>query len=131
MGTVDVATLTGACSVALGSQAIGLMGNNEDLLGKVGAAALTSGERTWLLPLWDEYEELIESQVADIINTSTRREAGTIVGGMFLKHFVGDSPWAHLDIASVMWTPKAGPYLAAGPSAKGTRLLLSLIESLQ
>jgi len=131
VGTVDVATLTGACSVALGSQAIGLMGNNEDLLGKVGAAALTSGERTWLLPLWDEYEELIESQVADIINTSTRREAGTIVGGMFLKHFVGDSPWAHLDIASVMWTPKAGPYLAAGPSAKGTRLLLSLIESLQ
>ncbi len=131
VGTVDVATLTGACSVALGSQAIALMGNNEDLLGKVGAAALTSGERTWLLPLWDEYEELIESQVADIINTSTRREAGTIVGGMFLKHFVGESPWAHLDVASVMWTPKAGPYLAAGPSAKGTRLLLSLIESLQ
>ncbi|MFO8056147.1 MAG: leucyl aminopeptidase, partial [bacterium] len=114
-----------------GSQAIGLMGNNEELLGKVGAAALTTGERTWLLPLWDEYEELIESQVADMINTSTRKEAGTIVGGMFLKQFVGDTAWAHLDIASVMWTPKAGPYLSAGPSAKGTRLLLSLIESVE
>jgi len=130
-GVVDLATLTGACTIALGSQAIGLMGNNEDLLSKVGAAALASGERTWLLPLWEEYEELIESPVADMINTSTRREAGTIVGGIFLKRFVGDTPWAHLDIASVMWNDKAGPYLAAGPTGKGVRLLIRLLESLQ
>jgi leucyl aminopeptidase len=130
IGIVDLATLTGACTIALGSQAIGLMGNNEELLAKVGAAALASGERTWLLPLWDEYDELVESQIADVLNTSTRREAGTIVGGVFLKNFVGAAAWAHLDIASVAWTPKNGPYLAAGPSGKGTRLLIRLLESL-
>jgi leucyl aminopeptidase len=129
VGIVDVATLTGACTIALGSHAIGLMGNNEDLLSRIGAAALASGDRTWLLPLWDEYDELIESAVADMLNTSTRREAGTIVGGMFLKRFAGDTPWAHLDIASVFWNPKAGPYLAAGPSGRGTRLLLKLLEA--
>ncbi len=130
-GVVDVATLTGACAIALGSQAIGLMGNNEELLGKISAAAHASGDRTWILPAWDEYEELIESKVADIINTSTRREAGTIVGGMFLKQFVGEAPWAHLDIASVFWNPKAGPYLSGGPSGRGTRLLIRLIENLR
>jgi len=130
VGVVDLATLTGACTIALGSQAIGLMGNDEDLLGKISAAAHSSGERTWILPTWEEYDELIESKVADIINTSTRREAGTIVGGIFLKKFVGDSPWAHLDIASVFWAPKAGAYLAAGPTGKGTRLLIRLLESL-
>lgn len=130
-GIIDVATLTGACTIALGSQAIGLMGNNEEILGKVSTAALTSGERTWILPLWDEYDELIDSQIADVLNTSNRREAGTIVGGMFLKRFVGDTNWAHLDIASVMWMPKSGPYLAAGPSGKGTRLLIRFMELLQ
>jgi len=129
-GIIDVATLTGACTVALGSLAIGLMGNNEELLGRVSTAAHTSGERTWLLPLWDEYEDLIDSEVADIINSSNRREAGTIVGGMFLKRFVGDIPWAHLDIASVFWTPKNGPYLATGPSGKGTRLLIRFLENM-
>ncbi|HUT52828.1 MAG TPA: leucyl aminopeptidase [bacterium] len=130
-GIVDLATLTGACTIALGSQAIGLMGNNEELLAKVGAAALASGERTWLLPLWDEYDELIESQIADMINTSTRREAGTIVGGVFLKQFVGKTAWAHLDIASVAWTVKNGAYLAPGPSGKGTRLLIRLLEGMR
>ncbi len=130
-GIVDLATLTGACTIALGSQAIGLMGNNEDLLGKISTAGHVTGDRTWLLPLWDEYEELIESKVADIVNTSTRREAGTIVGGMFLKQFVGDTPWAHLDVASVFWLPKSGAYLSDGPSGKGARLMIKLIEGLQ
>jgi leucyl aminopeptidase len=129
LGIVDVATLTGACTIALGSNTIALMGNNEELLAKISTAGHSSGERTWILPTWDEYDELIESQVADILNTSTRsREAGTIVGGMFLKRFVGDTHWAHLDIASVMWTPKNGSYLTAGPSAKGARLLIKLLE---
>lgn len=131
IGIIDVATLTGACSIALGSQAIGLMGTNEDLLAKISAAGHATGDRTWVLPLWEEYDELIESKVADMINTSTRREAGTIVGGIFLKQFVGETPWAHLDIASVFWWPKPTPYLAAGPSGKGTRLLIRLLESLQ
>lgn len=131
LGIVDVATLTGAAAIALGTQAIALMGNDDTLISKVGAAALACGERTWPLPQWDEYEELIESTVADVNNTSTRaREAGTIVGGMFLKKFVGKASWVHLDIAAVSWLPKAGPYLSAGPSGKGARLLLRLLESL-
>ena len=130
VGIVDVATLTGAATIAVGSQAIALMGNNEELLHRISAAAGTSGDRTWVLPLWDEYDELIESNIADILNTSTRREAGTIVGGIFLKRFAGDTPWAHLDIASVMYNPKAGPYLPAGPSGRGTRLLMKLLEGL-
>jgi leucyl aminopeptidase len=88
VGIIDVATLTGACAIALGSQAIGLMGDHEELLSGLSAAGHASGEKTWLLPLWEDYEELIESKVADMINTSTRREAGTIVGGIFLKRFV-------------------------------------------
>jgi len=131
VGILDVATLTGACTVALGSAAIGLMGNDEDLLGKISQAGHATGDKTWLLPLWEEYEELIESKVADIINTSTRKEAGTIVGGMFLKQFVGETPWAHLDIASVFWNPKADAYLSAGPSGRGTRLLIKMLESVQ
>jgi leucyl aminopeptidase len=129
-GIIDLATLTGACTIALGSQAIGLMGNDEELLQHISAAALATGDRTWLLPTWDEYDELIDSKVADMINTSTRREAGTIVGGIFLKRFVGDTPWAHLDIASVAWLPKDGPYLSSGPSGKGVRLLIRLLETL-
>jgi len=131
IGIIDLATLTGACTIAIGSQAIALMGNNEELLGKISTAGHQTGDKTWMLPLWEEYEELIESKVADIINTSTRKEAGTIVGGMFLKQFVGETPWAHLDIASVMWLPKSGPYLSDGPSGKGTRLLVRLMEALQ
>jgi leucyl aminopeptidase len=131
VGIIDLATLTGACTIALGHQAIALMGNNEELLQKISAAALATGERTWPLPTWEEYEDLIESKVADMINTSTRREAGTIVGGIFLKRFVGDTPWAHLDIASVAWLPKDGPYLASGPSGKGTRLLIRFMETLR
>ncbi len=130
VGIIDLATLTGACGIAVGSQAIALMGNDEDLLAKVSAAGHSSGERTWLLPLWEEYDELIDSSVADIINTSNRREAGTIVGGIFLKKFVGDTPWAHLDIASVFWNPKSGSYLTTGPTGKGARLLLRMLETL-
>jgi leucyl aminopeptidase len=128
---IDLATLTGAAVVVVGSQAIPLMGNNEELLARVSAAGVATGERTWLLPLWDEYEDLVKSEVADIRNIGAGREAGTIVGGMFLKRFVKDMPWAHLDIASTAWTDKAHPYLGIGPTGKGTRLLVRLLEDIE
>jgi leucyl aminopeptidase len=128
-GIVDVATLTGSCTVALGSQAIALMGNNSNLIDRIKKASFASGERIWELPLWDDYKELIESKPADVRNTSSRpREAGTIVGGMFLKRFAGETPWAHLDIAGVYLTNNSVHYLASGSSGRCTRLLLTTID---
>ncbi len=127
---IDLATLTGAALVVTGSQAIPVMGNNEEVLASVSAAGIAAGERTWLLPLWEEYEELVKSEVADVKNIGIGREAGTIVGGMFLKKFVKDIPWAHLDIASTAWTERHHPYFGKGPTGKGTRLLVRLMEDM-
>src|SRR5690606_31778066 len=91
---VDAATLTGACTVALGHHAIGLMGNDEALVASVREAGERAGERCWQLPLWDEYHPQIDSEVADLKNTGGR-PAGTITAGLFLKEFAGDYPWAH------------------------------------
>ena len=125
---VDLATLTGAAFIALGSHAIALMGNDEGLLARITAAGIAAGERTWILPLWEDYEEILKSEVADLKNNSWTREAGTICGGIFLKKFAGDTPWAHLDIAGVDWNEKSHPYLAKGPTAKGLRLLVRMLE---
>ena len=125
---IDVATLTGAAFIALGSYAIALMGNDEELLSQVTAAGIAAGERTWILPQWEDYEEIMKSEVADLKNNSWSREAGTICGGIFLKKFAGEIPWAHLDIAGVDWNEKSHPYLGKGPTAKGLRLLVRLLE---
>jgi len=128
---IDIATLTGACKIALGRFAIGLMGNDEKLLTSLSQAGLLAGERCWTLPLWDEYKELIRGTVSDLRNGSWGREAGTIIGGVFLKHFVADTPWAHLDIAGTAWAEEAHPYLGKGPTGKGLRLLVSYLEGLE
>jgi len=128
---IDLATLTGACRIALGRFAIGLMGNNEELMTKVSQAGALSGERCWILPLWDEYLDLIKSEVADRKNGNWAREAGTIIGGIFLKQFIGQVPWAHLDIASTAWSDEAHPYLGKGPTGKGLRLLVRYLEELE
>ena len=125
---VDIATLTGAAFIALGSHAIGLMGNDEALLAQITAAGIAAGERTWILPLWEDYEEILKSEVADLKNNAWSREAGTICGGIFLKRFAGETPWAHLDIAGVDWNEKSHPYLGKGPTAKGLRLLVRMLE---
>lgn len=125
---VDLATLTGAAFIALGTYAIALMGNEEGLLARLTAAGIAAGERTWILPVWEEYEEILKSEVADLKNNAWSREAGTICGGVFLKRFVGETPWAHLDIAGVDWNEKPHPYLAKGPTAKGMRLLVRMLE---
>ncbi|MDH4100001.1 MAG: leucyl aminopeptidase [Nitrospirota bacterium] len=127
---IDVATLTGACAVALGPEAIGLMGTDEGLIEKVRKASETTGERAWPLPLWDEYSELIKSDIADMKNTGGK-DGGAITAGCFLKNFVEKGiPWAHLDIAGTAWNSKDKPYLPKGPSGIGARLLTEFVAGL-
>ena len=125
---IDAATLTGAVVVALGQQAIGLMGNDGDLIDEIMATGLRAGERCWNLPLWDEYRELLDSNIADIKN-SGGRHAGTITGGWFLKDFVSDIPWAHLDIAGTAYRDDALPYLRKGATGTPTRLFIEWVRS--
>jgi hypothetical protein len=107
---VDAATLTGAVVVALGQQAIGMMGNDGDLQDELRAAGQRVWERCWPMPLWDEYRELIDSNIADMKN-SGGRYAGAITGGWFLKEFVDDkTPWAHLDIAGTAYRDDTPPF---------------------
>lgn len=123
---VDLATLTGACTVALGNQAIGLLGNHTGLLEAVKKASQLTGERVWELPLWEEYYEQIKSDIADIKNVGGRG-AGTITAAAFLSKFVGDYPWAHLDIASTAWADDGRPYIPKGATGVGVRLLVHFL----
>lgn len=125
---IDAATLTGAVVIALGQQAIGLMGNDGDLIDEIMAAGLRAGERCWNLPLWDEYRELLDSNIADIKN-SGGRHAGTITAGWFLKDFVVDIPWAHLDIAGMAYRDDAPAYLRKGATGTPTRLFIEWVRS--
>ncbi len=123
---LDAATLTGAVVVALGHAAIGLMGTDEALLNEVREAGERAGERCWPLPLWDEYRDLLKSDVADMKN-SGGRGAGTIAGGWFLREFADGYPWAHLDIAGTAYTDSEAPYQTKGPTAVGVRLFSEFI----
>ncbi len=123
---VDIATLTGACVVALGNHAIGVLGNNERLIGELKAAGDQCGERAWQLPLWEEYYEQIKSDVADVKNTGGR-PGGTITAAAFLSKFVGDAVWAHLDIASTDWSDRERAYIPKGATGVGTRLLIQFL----
>lgn len=125
---IDVATLTGAVVIALGHQATGLMGNDGDLIDEVRGAGQRVGERCWPLPLWDEYREQLDSQVADIKNVGGRA-AGSITAGYFLKEFVDGVPWVHLDIAGTAYRDEASPYLRKGPTGVPTRLLIEWARS--
>ncbi len=108
---VDLATLTGAAIVALGHYAAGVMATDDALYASLQAAADATGERIWRFPLWDDYSKLLEGTHADLSNIGPPKEAGTIMGGCFLKEFVGDTPWAHIDIAGTAWGGKNIPYL--------------------
>src|SRR2546429_109795 len=123
---LDAATLTGAVVVALGRVAIGVMGNDEGLLAEVRDAGERAGERCWPLPLWDEYRELLKSDIADVKN-SGGRGAGTIAGGWFLREFVNGFPWVHLDIAGTAYTDAEPPHQTKGPTAVGVRLFTEFI----
>ncbi|MGC9158691.1 MAG: leucyl aminopeptidase [Terracidiphilus sp.] len=117
---IDAATLTGACVVALGHVNAGIFANDDDTCAKFNAALAITGEKFWRLPLGDEYAEQIRSDIADIKNTGGRW-GGAITAAEFLKVFVEDTPWIHLDIAGVAWSEEAKPYLAKGPSGMGVR----------
>jgi leucyl aminopeptidase len=126
---VDLATLTGACAVTFADLAIGLMGTDPDLVGRIREAGEHTGERCWELPLWDEYADLIKASYADIQNIS-KKFAGTITAGMFLKEFAGHTPaWAHLDIAGTAWNESgAKPLSPIGATGVGVRLLVQLLK---
>jgi leucyl aminopeptidase len=126
---VDVATLTGACVVALGRQIAGLMGNNEDLVGQVRAASDRSGEPVWPLPLPEEYRKGIESEVADMKNISTPAGAGgALTAGLILSEFVDGTPWAHLDIAGPARSDSDEGYTPKGATGFGVRTLIELVS---
>ncbi len=126
---VDLATLTGACIIALGHEYAAAMANDAVWLDQVLAAADAAGEKVWELPMDDRYGTFIKSKIADIKNVGNR-DAGTIVAGKFLEHFVGDTPWVHLDIAGVAWVDSAEPGLPTGATAAPLRTLVALAESL-
>lgn len=118
---IDIATLTGAVVVALGQHAIGAMGTDETLIAEIRDAGERAGERCWPLPLWDEYRDMLKSEIADVKN-SGGRGAGSITGGWFLREFVEGYPWVHLDIAGTAYTDGEGPHQTKGPTAVGVRL---------
>ncbi len=126
---VDLATLTGAVLVALGSTYAALISNDDEWAGEVIEAATRSGELAWRLPLHAEYKELTKGTIADLTNASSKRKAGTIYAGSFLEEFVDGKPWVHLDIAGTAWdTDRA--YVGKGPTGFGVRLLISLAQDL-
>ena len=123
---IDIATLTGACVVALGQFAIGMFGTDPRLKEQVRKSGQKAGERVWEMPLWEEYFEQLKSDVADMRNIGGRG-GGMITAALFLSKFVGDCPWVHLDIASTDWSERERAYIPKGPTAIGTRLLVQYL----
>mgnify|MGYP005847548545 CR=1 FL=1 len=128
---IDLATLTGACVIALGHHAAGIMGTDQSLINALIAAGEATGERLWQLPLWEDHDELIRGEHADINNVGPAREAGAIVGAAFLKQFTGKTPWAHLDIAGTAYGVKKVPYWNEKyATGFGVRLLVHWLSGL-
>jgi leucyl aminopeptidase len=126
---VDLATLTGAVLIALGSTYAAVISNDDDLAAEVERAGKTTGELVWRLPLHPEYKELTKGTVADLTNAAAKRKAGTIYAGSFLEEFVGDTQWAHIDIAGTAWDV-GRPYTGNDASGFGVRLLVELAREL-
>jgi leucyl aminopeptidase len=124
---VDLATLTGAIVVALGHEQAGLFTPDEELARRIQDAGAAVGERVWRMPLGDDYAKHIKSEIADIKNVGRAREAGATAGAVFLQRFVGDVPWAHLDIAGTAWTKEDRALTPKGATGFGIRLLDRLI----
>ena len=118
---IDIATLTGAMITTLGSEASGLMGNNESLAQELLTAGMLSGDRAWELPLWEEYDPLLKSAFADIANIGNE-QAKSIAGGCFLKHFATKYPWVHLDVAGVAY--KGSPLIERSATGRPISLIM-------
>jgi leucyl aminopeptidase len=125
---VDLATLTGAVIIALGSTYAGLLSNDDRFAERISAAGERSGEIVWRLPLHEEYDALVKGKYGDLDNAPEGRKAGTIVGATFLSNFAGEGPWAHLDIAGSAWELDRA-YVGKGASGYGVRLLVELAKS--
>jgi leucyl aminopeptidase len=128
---IDLATLTGACVVALGSHATGMMGNDDEIMKRLTAAGNTTYERVWQLPLFEEYEKQIKSDIADVKNVGGRW-AGAITAALFLKKFLPKNKeykWVHLDIAGTAMLEEALPYTPKGGSGVGVRLLIEFLQN--
>lgn len=126
---VDIATLTGACMVALGSHAAGIMGNSQELIDKLMDSAEKGGERYWQLPMFDEYFDSMKSDIADMRNTGSRY-GGASAAGLFLQKFVKDVDWVHIDIAGVAFLEKPQKELSKGATGAGVRALINYLLSL-
>ena len=124
---VDLATLTGAVIVALGSYQAGMFANDDDLSAKLTAAGKAVGEPVWRLPLGPRYDKDINSDIADMKNVGKNREAGSITAAQFLQRFVNETPWAHLDIAGMAWSKSATATVPKGGTGFGVRLLDRLV----
>lgn len=124
---IDMATLTGASIIAIGSVASIVMGNNDELMQKIKNAGEQTYDRVWELPLWDEYDRMIDSEIADVKNTGQSRQAGTIIGGMFLKRFIGNYPWVHVDIAATAMRDRESDYDPKNASGAGVRLVTQFL----
>jgi leucyl aminopeptidase len=128
---IDLATLTGACVVALGMKMAGLMGNDEGWIGQVRAAADRVGEPVWPLPLPEEYRKDLDSEIADMKNISGNRGGGALTAGLFLSEFVGDVPWAHLDIAGPARASGDDGYIGKGGTGFGVRTLIEVLSTFE
>jgi leucyl aminopeptidase len=124
---VDIATLTGACRIALGQEATGMLGTDEKLKRKIHEAGEKTGERVWEMPLWEGYYDLIKSDIADMKNAGGR-DGGLITAAALLSKFVQNYPWVHLDIAATAWTEKDRPYTPKGATGIGMRLLTQFLR---
>jgi leucyl aminopeptidase len=126
---IDAATLTGACVVALGMINAGVFANDEASYEHFQKALEVSGEKFWRLPVEDEYRDMIVSHIGDIANTGNSRWGGAITAAMFLKEFVDETPWLHLDIAGVAWMEEQKPWIAKGPSGVAVRSIVEWVRS--
>ncbi len=126
---MDLATLTGACLVALGTDVAGLMSNDDAWSQRVQTAAQTVGERAWPLPMYSLYGEMIKSDVADMKNTGGSRYGGAITAAKFLQEFVGSVPWVHLDIAGPAWAEHENATRDAGGTGCFVRTLIELASA--
>jgi leucyl aminopeptidase len=122
---VDLATLTGACVVALGRTTSGLFGTPASWVAQVQRASDRAGDRAWAMPVFDDYKDQLKSEIADFTNTGGRA-AGAITAALFLKEFTGDLPWVHMDIAGTAWAEESKPYQPKGATGVGVRTLAEL-----
>jgi leucyl aminopeptidase len=127
---IDLATLTGACVVALGEKIAGVFSKDQHLADAILASGESTHERCWQLPLPEDYKELLKNDVAELSNVGPGRWGGAIVAALFLSEFVGDTRWAHIDIAGPAWTKKATGYCGAGGTGFGVRLLCDLLRKI-